>query len=579
MRAGKSLVATLLLLLAGSAQSYAPASPPDYRGIFVYTLNIAVDKSPDDATQMMQAISAPGVDGITLVLNWSTLEPAHGVFQWDPPTAPGQSLFDQWIRAAKSAGKKVNLAIRAGEFTPCWLFQSGCPAGYSGTFAGATMLGFQSSPHQGQSRNSCETVNIAAPWDATFLHEWDSMLAAVAQHLHDIGAYNVVSMVRLTGINRSTDEFRLPEEILAQSFQPPDPCTTNSISTWLAAGYRPSKLLSAWDSVTTSFKTHFPGKTFNLPIIPVGTGQGQFPFPEIDENGCVYSQVVPVVPDWSVPNSIPANTCTNANAVPDQNEPLLELAAAKFPGQFIVEFENLESNRPASSTVIAAAVNLGAMTAFMTNNYFAAHGTAGAACSGGFTNPQHCPDSPAYLALVEVGIFPQAPSWNGQAFDRSTSLRSQFIEVFAPDVDPPECDANTLLTGCGYPGAIRQAHAELVDTTPPVIAANANPAVLWPPQGQMVQVTVSGTMTDDLSGVNRGTATFDVHDQYGAIQASGPVTVDANGNFSFPVALQAQRNGADLHGRVYTIKLAVQDLAGNIGTTSVNVVVPHDLGN
>jgi hypothetical protein len=215
----------------------------------------------------------------------------------------------------------------------------------------------------------------------------------------------------------------------------------------------------------------------------------------------------------------------------------------------------------------------------MTNNYFASQGGAGAACSGGFINPQHCPDSPDYLGLVEVGIFPQVPIWNLQPFDRSTSIRSQYIEVFAPDVDPPKCNPANLESGCGYPSAIWQAHTELVDYTPPVIVASANPATLWPPRGQVVQTTISGTMTDDLSGVNRATAQFSVQDEYGVIQPSGPVPVDANGGYSFTIALQAQRNGADLDGRHYEITLTVQDNAGNVGRTAVTVVVPHDLGH
>ncbi len=576
MRFRSGLPCLLLASFTGSAHAQGGAAPDaNDRGIFLYTLNVAVEKSPADSPQMQRALAVPGTDGVTLVESWSAIEPALGVFAWDPPTPAGQSLFDQWISTAVSSGKRVNLAIRAGEYTPCWLFDSGCPAGYSGGYAGAVPLAFESAPHQGQTRG-CEAVEIAAPWDPVFLREWDAMLAAVARHLRSTGAYGAVSMVRLTGINRTTDELRLPEEILSTSFSPPDPCTANSITTWLAAGYRPSRLLQAWDAITSSFAEHFPDKTFNVPIIPDDTGQGQFPFPEIGDDGCVYTQVVIPDPDCSVPPAIPSDTCGNPGEIPDLNQPLLELASQKFPGRLIVEFENLDTSRPASSAVVDAALNLGTMAGFMTNNYFAAQGAAGAACSGGFVTPQRCADSAAYLALLEIGIYPQVPDWMGQPFDRSTSLRSQYLEVLAPDVVPPECSGDAQPPGCGYPNAIWQAHTLLVDVTPPQVTAAADPSVLWPPQGQMVLVTVAGTVSDDLSGVDRSSAAFVVRDGVGAIQAQGPVTLDVDGSYSFALALQASRSGSDLDGRLYRISVSAQDNAGNVGSALTTVVVPHD---
>ena len=150
------------------------------------------------------------------------------------------------------------------------------------------------------------------------------MLAKVAAHLKTKGTYSAITQVRLTGINRTTDEFRLPEEILTT------PCVTNSIVTWQQAGYRPALLLHAWDLITTSFATHFPDKLFSLPIIPVDTGTGAYPFPEIDDNGCVYSP--PVDPgDFT--------GCANSGGVPDQNFPLAAMASQKFPGRLVFQFD------------------------------------------------------------------------------------------------------------------------------------------------------------------------------------------------------------------------------------------------
>jgi len=92
----------------------------------------------------------------------------------------------------------------------------------------------------------------------------------------------------------------------------------------------------------------------------------------------------------------------------------------------------------------------------------------------------------------------------------------------------------------------------------------------------MVSVTVSGTITDALSGVDASTAAFHVIDEYGSVQPSGPVTLNAGGHYSFKVLLQASRLDTDLNGRRYTIKVSANDLAGNLGSASTAVTVPHN---
>jgi hypothetical protein len=118
-----------------------------------------------------------------------------------------------------------------------------------------------------------------------------------------------------------------------------------------------------------------------------------------------------------------------------------------------------------------------------------------------------------------------------------------------------------------------------IDETPPVVTASANPAVLWPPNGKTVDVMVSGRITDVTSGVNPNSATFSVVDAYGTVQPSGDVVVSGNGSYSFTVALEARRSGTDQNGRVYTIVVSAQDNAGNQGSASTTVVVPHDRRN
>jgi glycosidase len=118
-----------------------------------------------------------------------------------------------------------------------------------------------------------------------------------------------------------------------------------------------------------------------------------------------------------------------------------------------------------------------------------------------------------------------------------------------------------------------------IDLTPPAVSMLAEPSSLWPPNGKMVPVTVSGTITDGLSGVNPSTAAFRVLDEYGDIQPSGPVSLGSGESYSFTVLLQASRNGSDRNGRQYKIIVSANDFAGNLGSAVTTVIVPQDQGH
>ena len=117
-----------------------------------------------------------------------------------------------------------------------------------------------------------------------------------------------------------------------------------------------------------------------------------------------------------------------------------------------------------------------------------------------------------------------------------------------------------------------------IDQTPPTLTGTATPSTLWPPNGRMVTVTVTGQFTAPTpgSGIDRSSATFAVLDEYGQVQPSGPVTVGASGAYTIRFQLQASRSGGDLDGRTYTIEVQGRDKAGNPGQVTMIVTVPHD---
>jgi hypothetical protein len=114
------------------------------------------------------------------------------------------------------------------------------------------------------------------------------------------------------------------------------------------------------------------------------------------------------------------------------------------------------------------------------------------------------------------------------------------------------------------------------DTTPPVVTITATPETLRPPNGKMVPVTITGTITEEGSGVDPSTATYAVIDEYKLVQPQGSFIPAANGSYAFDIQLQASRQGNDKDGRQYTITVTVKDKAGNTGSAATRVIVPHD---
>lgn len=114
-------------------------------------------------------------------------------------------------------------------------------------------------------------------------------------------------------------------------------------------------------------------------------------------------------------------------------------------------------------------------------------------------------------------------------------------------------------------------------TTPPTVALSATPTSLWPPNGRMVPVTISGTVTD--TGCTVTTAAYTVTDEYGEVQPKGAITLGPEDNYTFIILLQASRLGTDLDGRRYTVTVRAKDNAGNEGSNTSVVTVPHDQGH
>ena len=87
-------------------------------------------------------------------------------------------------------------------------------------------------------------------------------------------------------------------------------------------------------------------------------------------------------------------------------------------------------------------------------------------------------------------------------------------------------------------------------------------------------MTLSGTITDTGSGVDASSATFEVKDEYGLVQPSGPVDVHADGSYRVQVLLPASREGSDSDGRTFSVTVSAKDKAGNLRVGGRGGTVP-----
>ena len=142
---------------------------------------------------------------------------------------------------------------------------------------------------------------------------------------------------------------------------------------------------------------------------------------------------------------------------------------------------------------------------------------------------------------------------------------------------------------------------EWQDTTPPEVLCTLEPDTLWPPNHKMVEVSVSILAIDDFTpnpedlfdglvvlvssdepdnGLGDGDTEGDVNFEDGftvPANVTPMFTLTEDAFFEGTIWLRAERGGGG-GGRTYTIEAFVKDVAGNVGSCSCEVKVPHDKG-
>ncbi len=171
-------------------------------------------------------------------------------------------------------------------------------------------------------------------------------------------------------------------------------------------------------------------------------------------------------------------------------------------------------------------------------------------------------------------------SVTGDVTDEDDNCDNTLDAVYSDVTVPGSCIGEEIITrtwsltdDCGNSTSKTQV-ITVKDTTRPVIAnISADPALLWPPNHTMRDVTIHYTAVDNCSPVTNSLS----------VSSNEPVNGTGDGNTApdwvviddHRLQLRAERAGNG-NGRIYTITITSTDDCGNVATANTVVFVPHD---
>jgi hypothetical protein len=197
-------------------------------------------------------------------------------------------------------------------------------------------------------------------------------------------------------------------------------------------------------------------------------------------------------------------------------------------------------------------------------------------CIGSCSTPNQVPVAKAKDVTISAG--PDCTA-NASVDDGSSDRDGDPLVITQSPAGPyPLGTTNVLLTVMDPRGATSQASATVtvVDSTgPDVSGVSASPDSIWPPNHQMVPVTISYAASDNCSGANcvlLVTSNEPVNGQGDGDTGPDWVIVD-----NHHILVRAERAGKG-SGRVYTVTIDCTDGAGNHTIRTVAVTVPKSQG-
>lgn len=350
----KGLVLSAIVMTAGCAPTSSPSSGEG--GLYVYMRWPYLQNKADGYST---AITSDYINGATVILEWNRIEPAPGQYDW--------SSVDNWIKLIMSSDKKMALGVITGDLAPTWLY--GDP--YNVPHAD---FDFDKNEH-----GACAVLKQPIFWNATFQSRYKIFLKAISDHLYsmknplypDKTAYDTLRMVKISGINVTTEEIRIASES-------PDTgvCHQSDAATiWAAFGYTPNIALSSWSAFSDMTKEVYPDKVLAVDIIHRNA------FPDVDNNG---------------------HTTARSNDLDPVTQGIIDAGILKFGKQFMVKWDALSQAEILPPEVVQAGKR-GAKIGWQMNYWMGMSG-GGSGCLYAPFNIRACDTANDFAAIVANGI-------------------------------------------------------------------------------------------------------------------------------------------------------------------------------
>jgi hypothetical protein len=350
-------------------------------------LYVRIDPNHTPKTaEFTHALSKPFVDGAAIMIQWASLEPKPGAYNW--------SLVDPWLAKVVSLHKKLSIGLMAGWLTPQWLYAQGVPINsfnFNRNPQGVHInpLNYGGGP---EGEAECTVLTLPSPWHPVFVREFNRTMRDLAQHLREYqppgatrgAGYDALRIVKISGINNTTEELRL------DATRPDNgPChQSDARAIWAAAGFRPNLIATAWTNIADSTADSYPGKLLSIDVIASAA------FPWIDDNGGFYT---------------PA-----PRSVDSLSSRIIDIGIARWGHRFSVQWDAL-SQAPPDPAVIDAG-SRGATIGWQLNEFLGPAGGTG--CIYGQSRTA-CRSAADFQSILDNGI----------------ALGGKFIEIWAPNVD------------------------------------------------------------------------------------------------------------------------------------------------
>lgn len=187
---------------------------------------------------------------------------------------------------------------------------------------------------------------------------------------------------------------------------------------------------------------------------------------------------------------------------------------------------------------------------------------------------------------AELGLATRSSFFNAGV--RSLTLRFDGNAIGLNGADGPYFVRNLIIFGAGFSTIIDKAlttqafsasqfEGFILDNVPPTLTVSVTPTTLWPANHQMIEITPTIVVTDNLDPdpdvTFGGVTSNEGENAIGDGNTSPDILVDGDGR----IFLRAERAGVGT-GRVYTLTWSAHDQAGNVTTVSADITVPHDRG-